>query len=87
MLAAGEALWTDADRDEALALAVDEWDTCGGCGQRLSESTAEDAEGRYTVVEMLCAGCQVRDAVAEREYYRGRMLRVMRKPGSPPVAR
>jgi hypothetical protein len=75
----GDPLWTDTDRDEATALLLVEWDTCNGCGQRLSESTDPDSEGRYTVDEEMCAGCQVREAVAEREHYRGRMLRVRRK--------
>lgn len=77
--AAGEPLWTDADRDEALALLTEDWDTCRGCGQRLSESTHPDSEGAYTVDEVMCAGCQVREAVAEGKGYRGRMLRVRRK--------
>lgn len=75
----GEPLWTDIDRDEALALLQAEWDACRGCGQPLSESTDPDAEGCYTVDELLCAGCQVREVVAEGKHYRGRMLRVRRK--------
>lgn len=70
------------DRDEAAALLLEEWDTCGGCGQRLSETTDPDAEGRYTVSEVMCAGCQVREVVAEREHYRGRLLAVRRKPAT-----
>jgi hypothetical protein len=77
----GEPLWTDVDRDEATALLLVEWDTCRGCGQRLSESTDPDAEGHYTVDEVMCAGCQVREVISEREHYRGRMLRVRKKPG------
>jgi hypothetical protein len=75
----GEPLWTEADRDEAIALLLEEWDTCRGCGQRLSQATEPDAEGMYTVDEVMCAGCQVREAVSEKDSYRGRLLRVRRK--------
>jgi hypothetical protein len=71
--------WADQDRDEAVALILEEWDTCSGCGQVLSEATDPDAEGRYTVDEVMCAGCQARQTIAEREHYRGRMLRVRRR--------
>lgn len=76
----GEPAWTEADRDEAVALVLEDWDTCRGCGQRLSESTHPDGEGAYTVEQLLCGGCQVREAVGEEKGYRGRLLHVKRKP-------
>ena len=75
----GEPLWSDQDQAEAVALVLEEWDTCRGCGQRLSESIDPEAEGHYTVDEVMCAGCQVKEAVSERESFRGRLLRVVRK--------
>lgn len=73
-------MWTDVDRQEAVALVLEDWDTCPGCGQRLSESTREDAEGKYTIDELMCAGCQVREAVTEKgESYRGRKIHVHRR--------
>ncbi len=41
----GEPEWTDEDRSWALALIQHEDDTCHGCGQPLSESTAIDSKG------------------------------------------
>lgn len=77
--APGEPLWLEGDRDEAVALVLFDWDTCPGCRQPLSETIDPDAEGRYDVEQLMCAGCQAREVYAEREHYRGRMLRVRRK--------
>jgi hypothetical protein len=77
--ATGEPAWTDVDRQEAVALVLEDWDTCPGCGQRLSESTREDAEGTYTITELQCSGCQVREAVAEKDGFRGRKIHVHKK--------
>lgn len=52
--------WPDEDRAWALALHAVERDTCPDCRQPLSETTAADAEGAYTVDSVGgCAGCQV----------------------------
>lgn len=75
----GEPLWLDGDRDEAVALLTVEWDTCKGCGQSLQHSTDPDADRDFTAVQLTCAGCTVRETVAEQEHHRGRLLAVRRK--------
>jgi hypothetical protein len=73
--------WSPPDRAVAVALVVEGWDTCGGCGQGLTESTQPASVGRYAVTELLCAGCQVREATAaDARTYAGRLLHVTRKP-------
>ena len=86
--AAGQPLWTDLDRAEAVAFALEESGLCSGCRQPLDESTAPDAEGQYTVTELLCAGCQVRTAYAQDGHsYGGRMLHVRRREPSRQTGR
>ena len=52
-----EPLWSDEDREWALALLDVEADTCGGCGQPLSESYLPENEYAYTVTPSRCHAC------------------------------
>jgi hypothetical protein len=72
--------WSSADRAVLVALVQEEWDTCPGCAQPLSETTTKEALGRYTLAEHLCAGCQVRAAADKDPDYPGRIVQVIRKP-------
>lgn len=61
----GEPLWTDADRDWAIALLSEEQETCA-CGQLRSESTAAENEYAYDAVAVRCHACAARDREARR---------------------
>lgn len=52
-----EPLWTDSDRAWALALIAVEDDTCRGCGQPLSTSTAPEAEDAWVAEVIRCHAC------------------------------
>lgn len=53
-----EPEWTEEDRAWAIALLELHADTCGGCGQPLSQSTDPDAEGGYEVPDPTrCHAC------------------------------
>lgn len=68
----GEPLWTDEDREWALALYEEERDACPGCGHPRSESMRPDAEFTYVAEVARCHACtpleakkaQMRDAEA-----------------------
>jgi hypothetical protein len=55
--APGEPLWTDDDRDWAMALLAYEADLCE-CGQPRSESMSADSEFAYRTEPMRCHACQ-----------------------------
>lgn len=55
--AAGEPLWTDDDRDWAMALLTYEADLCE-CGQPRSESMSSDNEFVYVGEAMRCHACK-----------------------------
>lgn len=55
--AAGEPLWTDDDRQWALALLEYEADLCPGCGRSRTETTHPDADGGYEGTAIRCHGC------------------------------
>lgn len=50
-------MWTAQDRAWAVALVEVERDTCGGCGQPRSESTAAENEYAYTAEPERCHAC------------------------------
>lgn len=83
--AAGEPLWTDRDRAEAVALVIEEADACTGCGQPRSESTAYTPDGeqvyRYKLREHICFSCEIKDARVGRltGKERGLLLSVERR--------
>ncbi len=53
----GEPLFTDEDRDWAVALIVDERESCPGCGEPLAISTAAESEEQYHADALRCWGC------------------------------
>lgn len=53
----GEPLWTDDDRDWAIALLTYEADLCE-CGQPRSESMSPDSEYAYRAEAMRCHACK-----------------------------
>lgn len=55
--ARGEPLWTEDDRQWAIALLTYEADTCSGCGQPRSEATAIHNEFAYVGSAIRCHGC------------------------------
>lgn len=54
---AGEPVWTEEDRQWAIALLTVEADTCSGCGQPRSETTVTAAEFGYVAEAIRCHGC------------------------------
>lgn len=54
----GEPLWTDDDRDWAMALLAYEADQCPGCGQSRAETTLPENEDAYTAAAIRCHGCK-----------------------------
>lgn len=54
----GEPLWTDDDREWAMALLAYEADLCE-CGQPRSESTDPASEGAYRAEPLRCHACSV----------------------------
>lgn len=62
--APGEPLWTEEDRDWALALIALEADRCGGCGQPRSESTHSRNEFAYTAEPQRCHACAAMEKAA-----------------------
>lgn len=52
----GEPLWTDDDRDWALALQAYEADLCA-CGQPRAESMSPDNEFGYDATPLRCHAC------------------------------
>lgn len=63
--AAGEPLWTDDDRDWAMALLAYEADLCE-CGQPRSESMSPDNEFVYAGEAMRCHACKAVARESER---------------------
>jgi len=61
--APGEPLWTDEDRDTAVALTLIDAEKCGGCGQSVKESMNPANEYAYDVHLTRCHAC----AAVERE--------------------
>jgi hypothetical protein len=55
--AVGEPLWTDDDRDWAMALLAYEAELCE-CGQPRSESMNPDSEGAYVAEPLACHACR-----------------------------
>lgn len=53
----GEPLWTDDDRDWAIALLTYEADLCE-CGQPRSESMDKQSEFAYTAEPLRCHACR-----------------------------
>lgn len=65
IVADGEPLWTDDDRDWALALLAYEADLCD-CGQPRSISTQAEAEDTYTASKLRCHACRTIARASER---------------------
>jgi hypothetical protein len=53
----GEALWTEADRQWAIALMAYEADVCSGCGHPRSETTQIHNEFAYAGEAIRCHAC------------------------------
>lgn len=62
--APGEPLFTDEDRDLALALYANEADACPGCGEPMSITTSPEAEGAYRADAIRCHGCAAQSRAA-----------------------
>jgi hypothetical protein len=65
VVADGEPLWTEEDRDYALALLAVDADRCE-CGQFRSESTAAEAEFTYRAEKLRCFCCKAIAEASER---------------------
>lgn len=61
----GEPLFTDDDRDLALALTANERDACPGCGQPTAVSTAPEAEEAYRAEAVRCHACAAQARAAK----------------------
>lgn len=53
-----EALFTDDDRDDLLALTVEEDVACPGCGLPLDETTDEEHPYTYDSSHAVCIACE-----------------------------
>ncbi len=56
VVAEGEPLWLDTDRDEALALLAEESATCE-CGEPRDVSMALESDGAYAGEVVICHAC------------------------------
>jgi hypothetical protein len=65
VVADGEPLWTEEDRDYALALLAVDADRCE-CGQPRSESTLAEAEFTYRAEKLRCHCCKTIAEASER---------------------
>lgn len=65
VVAAGEPLWTEDDRDWALALLEFEADRCE-CGQPRSESMTIEADSGYRAEKLRCHACKAIAEASER---------------------
>jgi len=61
-----EPEWSDTDRAWAVALQAVESDTCGGCGQALSETLSADAEFESSGLPHRCKGCDALSQAADK---------------------
>jgi predicted component of type VI protein secretion system len=66
VVADGDPLWTDEDRDYALALLAVEADRCDGCGHQRSESTSIEADSGYRAEKLRCHACRAIAEASER---------------------
>lgn len=66
VVAKGEPLWLDEDRDWALALLEVEADRCDGCGQQRSESMSIEADSGYRAEKARCHSCKAIAEASER---------------------
>jgi hypothetical protein len=66
VVAEGEPLWTDEDRDYALALLAVEADRCDGCGHQRSESMAFESDSGYHAEKIRCHACKAIAEASER---------------------
>lgn len=85
VVADGEPLWLDADRDEALALLVEEASTCSGCGEPREVSMARESDGEYAAEPVICHACAAlaraaRDFTESNPSQGGVMARIARRP-------
>lgn len=53
----GEALWTEEDRRDAIALVLEEAEQCPGCGGATDETTDAANEFHYEVHAARCHRC------------------------------
>lgn len=85
--APGEPLWLDADRDEALALHLEEQARCpGGCGELLAISTSPQADGEYAADEIRCHACAARArAASSPDDPQGLLTVIVRRPDIDPL--
>ena len=56
VVAPGEPLWLDDDRDEAVALLTEEAATCQ-CGEPRETSMAPESDGAYAAEVVICHAC------------------------------
>lgn len=62
---AGEPLWLDADRDEAVALIAEEAATCS-CGEPREVSMALESDGGYAAEPVVCHACAALSRAAHK---------------------
>ena len=65
VVAEGEPLWLDADRDEAVALIAEEAAMCE-CGEPRETSLAPDSDGAYAAEVVICHACAALSRAARK---------------------
>jgi len=65
VVAPGEPVWLDADRDEAVALLTVEADTCE-CGEPREQSMAMESDGAYAAEVVVCHACAALSRAARK---------------------
>jgi len=53
----GEPLWTEEDRRDAVALAMEEQGSCPGCKGQIEETTDPENQFRYVAEGIRCHRC------------------------------
>lgn len=88
----GPPVWTQDDRDKALAWAELDRQTCRGCGTRPAEWEPSKGGDRhaYEFLPDICPGCEQRERTEvvmrgpEWADQRGKTIKVRRRPSEPP---
>ena len=86
VVADGEPLWLDSDREEALALLALEASECPGCGEPREVSMALESDGAYAAEVVKCHACaamaqESRAYVRDNEHAAGVFTELTRRPG------
>ena len=77
----GEPLFTDDDREHAIAAVLNKRDNCPGCGEPVEVSTARESEFEYAAEAVRCHACAAQaHAGSEIDDKSGLLVSFTRRP-------